>query len=143
VPAANDAELTQLYTTATGLEVEDSKPNIGGLGSPPATNFDLQLEAVAGSVVGSSAANYLLTITCVDDMLDAPNASMSPGTLNQQFNAADGWQPAGAGNFVKKQVFSITVPPDARGHVFLYVASLVSANGGIVSFIESNRFTLV
>ena len=30
-----------------------------------------------------------------------------------------------------------------QGHVFRYVASLVSDNGDIVSFIESNKFVLV
>jgi hypothetical protein len=30
-----------------------------------------------------------------------------------------------------------------QGHVFRYVASLVNANGDIVSFIESNKFVLV
>jgi hypothetical protein len=144
VPQANDAELTELYSAATGLDVEDEEPNIGGLGSPPVTNFDLHLEAVAGSVVGSSEANYMLTITCIDDMLAAPNAKMSPGILTQQFNAAHGWQPGGAaGNFVKDQVFPITIPPDAKGHVFHYIATLVSDNGDIVSFRESNRFILV
>ena len=144
MPQANDAELTELYTAATGLDVEDDEPNIGGLGIPPVTNFDLHLEAVAGSVIGGNGSDYVLTITCIDDMLAAPSAKMSPGILNQQFNAAHGWQGGGvAGNFVKDQVFPITVPPDARGHVFHYIATLVSVNGDIVSFIESNRFILV
>jgi hypothetical protein len=144
VPQANDAELTELYSAATGLDVEDDQPNLGPPGGPPSNIFDLHLEAVAGNVIGNGAANYRLTITCIDDMLAAPNASMSPGTLNQQFNAANGWQAGGAaGNFVKEQIFPITVPLDARGHVFHYIATLVSINGDIVSFIESNSFILV
>jgi hypothetical protein len=144
VPQANDAELTQLYTAASGFDVEDNEPNTGAPGAAPANNFDLHLEAVAGNVIGNGAANYDLTITCIDETLAAPNAQMSPGTQAQQFNAANGWLAGGgAGNFLKEQVFNIAVPAGVRGHVFRYVATLVSVNGDIVSFIESNRFVLV
>jgi hypothetical protein len=143
VPQANDAELTELYSAATGFDVEDNEPNTGAPGNPPATNFDVHVEAVAGNVIGNSAANYQLTITCIDETLAAPNATMSR-TASQQFNAADGWTSGGgAGNFLKEQVFNIAVPAGVRGHVFRYVGTLVSINGDIVSFIESNRFVLV
>ena len=143
MPQANDAELTELYTAATGLDVQDSEPNTGPPGGPPANSFDLHLEAVAGNVIGSGAANYRLRIDCIDDTVAAPNANMSPGVLNQQFNAANGWQPGGvAGNFVKEQVFSINVDPAARGHVLHYLATLISVNGDIVSFLESGKFVL-
>ena len=144
MPQANDAELTELYTAATGLDVEDSEPNTGPPGGPPANTFDLHLEAVAGNVIGNGAANYRLRVDCIDDTLAAPNANMSPGTLNQQFNAANGWQPGGvAGNFLKEQVFPINVDNAARGHVLHYLASLISVNGDVVSFIESEPFILV
>jgi len=144
MPQANDAELTELYTAATGLDVEDNEPNTGPPGGPPANSFDLHLEAVAGNVIGNGAANYQLRIDCIDDTLAAPNAGMSPGTINQQWNAADGWLAGGAaGNFVKEQVFPIAVDNAARGHVLHYVASLVSVNGDVVSFLESNSFILV
>ena len=49
---------------------------------------------------------------------------MSPGVLNQEFDANDNWQPGGAaGNFVKEQVFNIAVDNTARGHVLRYVAT--------------------
>jgi hypothetical protein len=67
---------------------------------------------------------------------------MSVGPLNQQFNGADGWVAAGT-NFVKDATTPINVDPAARGHVLRYVASLVSANGDVVSFIESNKFILI
>jgi hypothetical protein len=144
MPQANDAELTELYTAATGLDVEDDEPNTGPPGGPPANSFDLHLEAVAGNVIGNGAANYQLRIDCIDDTLAAPNAGMSPGTINQQWNAADGWLAGGAaGNFAKEQVFPIAVDNAARGHVLHYVASLVSVNGDVVSFLESNSFILV
>ena len=40
------------------------------------------------------------------------------------------------------QTFTITVDPGVQGHVLRYVATLVSANGDNVSFIESNKFVL-
>jgi hypothetical protein len=144
MPQANTAAVTELYTASTGLDVEDSQPNTGAPGGPPANTFDLHFEGVAGNVIGNSAANYRLRIDCIDDTLAAPNAAMSPGTLNQQFNAANGWQAGGAaGNFVKEQVIPINVDNAARGHVLHYLASLVSVNGDVVSFLESNSFILV
>ena len=147
MPQANDAELTELYTAPTLEEVEDSEPNTGLPGGAAAPDFDLRLQAVAGNVIGSGGANYTLRIVCIDDTLAAPNPSMSPGVLNQAFNNAAGndWKPGGGntGNFVKEQRFPITVDNGAKGHVLHYVATMVSANGDIVSFLESNRFILV
>ena len=94
-------------------------------------------------MIGNGGGTYRLMITCIDDMLAAPNATMSPGTLNQQCTTANGWMAGGTGNFLKEQVFSIIVDPSARGHVFHYIATLVGGNGDIVSFMESNRFILV
>jgi hypothetical protein len=142
VPQSNDAELVELYSAGTGVPVQDDEPNNGSPGGPPAPSFELHLEAVAGNTIGNGAGSYRLMVACIDDMLAAPNATMSPGTLNQQFNTASGWIPAGP-SFLKKQVFTITVPPNVAGHVFHYIATLVSGNGNIVSFIESNRFILV
>ena len=69
---------------------------------------------------------------------------MSPGALNQQFIAADGWQAGGRpGTSSRSRSSPINVDPAARGHVLRYVATLVSANGDVVSFIESNQFILV
>ena len=69
---------------------------------------------------------------------------MSLGPVTQSFNAAapNNWQLSGP-NFVKEQTATITVDPNVRGHVLRYVASLVSVNGDVVSFIESNKFILV
>jgi hypothetical protein len=144
MPQANDAELTELYTASPGLDVEDNEPNTGPPAGPPTNTFDLHLEAVAGNVIGNGGANYRLRIDCIDDTLAAPNGGMSPGTLNQAFDGPSGWVAGGvAGNFRKEQVFTINVDNNARGHVLHYVASLVSVNGDIVSFLESNQFILV
>jgi hypothetical protein len=142
MPQANDAELTELYTASPGVDVEDNEPNTGPPGGPPSNTFDLHLQAVAGNTIGGSGANYSLRADCIDETLAAPNANMSVGPLNQQFSAADGWVAAG-GNFVKDATTTINVDPAARGHVLRYVASLVSANGDVVSFIESNKFILI
>jgi len=144
VPQANDAELTELYTAPTGFDAKDNEPQAPPRGFLPTPNFDLHLRAVAGNVVGDSGADYQLTITCIDDTLAAPNAALSLHPLNEQFDSSDGWVVGGeAGNLLYKRVFNISVPADARGHVFHYIATLVSVNREIVSFIESNRFILV
>jgi hypothetical protein len=144
VPNPDDADIAALYSASTGFDVEDTEPNTPAPGGAPAANFEVQLEAVAGNVLGASGANYELTITAIDDSLAAPNAAMSPGTLNQEFDTGDGWNAAGtAGNFVKKQTFLINVPAGVRGHEFHYIATLVAVDHGVVSFRESNRFVLV
>jgi hypothetical protein len=142
MPQANDAELTELYTASPGVDVEDSEPNTGPPGGPPTNTFDLHLQAVAGNALGGSGANYSLRADCIDETLAARNNNMSVDPLNQQFNNADGWVAAG-GNFVKDATTTINVDPAARGHVLRYVASLISANGDVVSFIESNKFIVI
>jgi hypothetical protein len=142
MPQSNDAELTELLTATTGVNVEDNEPNTGPPAGPPANNFDVRLQAVAGNAIGNSGADYTLRLDCIDESLSLRNASMSRGPLNQQFNAGNG-QVATGGNFVKEQTANITVDNAARGHVLRYVATLVSANGDVVSFIESNKFILI
>jgi DNA-binding SARP family transcriptional activator len=143
MPQSNDAEITDVYSASIGLDVADNEPNTPPGGGAPATTFDVQLEMVAGNVIGNAGGNYALTITCIDETLGEPNAAMSVGPLNQQFLATDGWLASGAaGNFINKQKFTIPVPANVRGHVFRYVATLVAVNSDIVSFRESNRFIL-
>jgi hypothetical protein len=146
MPQINDAQITSVFSASITLDqVEDDEPNTpaAGGGAPVAT-FNVVLEAVAGNAVGNGGANYTLTLTCYDETTgDLAPASMSR-TSNEQFNAADGWQlNAGAQNYFKRAVATITVPPGVRGHVFRYLAALVSDNNDIVSFKESNRFILV
>src|SRR5215207_5054501 len=121
MPQANEVELTSLYSASTGLAVQDNEPNAPTPGGPPAAKFDLNLGAVAGMVSGNSGANYVLTLTCIDETLAAPNAAMSIGPLNQALSAADGWVPRGAaGMFVNERTFPIAVPGGVSGHVFHY-----------------------
>ncbi|HSO56182.1 MAG TPA: hypothetical protein VL330_26340 [Actinomycetes bacterium] len=143
MPQANDAQLTELYTAATGEEVENDEPNASSTG--PVNNFDLRLQAVAGNVIGDSGGDYTLRADCIDETEARRVPGMSLGPVTQQFdaNSPNDWEPSPAGNFVKEQTANISVDPGARGHVLRYVASLVSVNGDVVSFIESNRFILI
>jgi len=77
MPQANDAELTELYTSAPGLDVEDNEPNTGAPGGPPTNGFQLHLEAVAGNVIGNGGGNYRLEITCIDETLAAVGSHKS------------------------------------------------------------------
>jgi hypothetical protein len=37
MPQSNDAELTELYTASTGVDVDDNEPTTGPPAGPPAT----------------------------------------------------------------------------------------------------------
>ena len=140
----NDSDLTELYTAAVGEEVENNEPNANNTAAGAAT-FDLRLQAVAGSVLGDSRAEYKLRIDCIDETLAAPNINMSVPEVTQQFdpNAPHDWLEQTSGNFVKEQKNTINVDAAAKGHVLRYVASLRGLNGDVVSFIESNKFVLI
>jgi hypothetical protein len=139
---ANDAELTELYTAATGEEVENNEPNADNTAAGALT-FDLRLQAVAGSVRGDDGSDYKLRIDCIDETLAAPNLLMSVAEQTQEFDSVNGWVEQTSKNFVKEQKNTITVDANAKGHVLRYVASLRGVNGDVVSFIESNKFVLV
>jgi hypothetical protein len=139
---ANDAELTELYTAALGEEVENNEPNADNTAAG-ALQFDLRLQAVAGSVRGDDSSDYELVIDCIDETLAEPNVNMSVPADTQQFDSGDGWNEQPSGNFVKEQTNTIDVDPAAKGHVLRYVASLRGVNGDVVSFIESNKFILI
>src|SRR5262249_57808369 len=79
---ANNATLTALATAHTGSTVEDTAPN-----APAAGTFDLVLDAVAGSALGSSGAPYTLTISAID--LTAVTQGWPTRTLLQAFDTAN------------------------------------------------------
>jgi hypothetical protein len=139
---ANDADLTELYTAASGEEVENNEPNADNTAGGAAT-FDLRLQAVAGSVRGDDGSDYKLRIDCIDETEAAPNLNMSVPEETQQFDSTNDWVEQPSGNFVKEQTNTISVDPLAKGHVLRYVASLRGVNGDVVSFIESNKFVLI
>jgi hypothetical protein len=139
---ANDATLTELATAQSGSMIADNTPN-----APASGNFDLVLEAVAGSALGSSGAPYTLTIGAID--LTAVSQPWPPHTLHQAFDAADGWQLSGTGpDYQCTQTFPIAVPGGGpggplAGHTLQFVASLVSQGAQIASIIRSSPFILV
>jgi hypothetical protein len=139
---ANDATLTELATAQSGSMVADNVPN-----APASGNFDLVLEAVAGSALGSSGTPYTLTISAID--LTAVSQPWPPHTLHQAFDAADGWQLSGTGpDYQCTQTFPIAIPGDGphgplAGHTLQFVASLVSEGAQIASIIQSNAFVLI
>ena len=139
---ANDATLTELTTAQSGSMVKDDAPN-----APASGGFDLILEAVAGSALGSSGAPYTLTISAID--LTAVTQGWPTLTLHQSFDAANGWKPSSTGpGYQCTQTFPVPVPGGGpggplAGHTLQCVASLISRGAQIVSIIHSNPFVLV
>ena len=139
---ANDATLTALATAHTGSTVEDTAPN-----APSAGAFDLVLDAVAGSALGSSGAPYTLTISAID--LTAVTQGWPTRTLHQAFDTASGWTLSGAGpHYQCTQTFAVPVPGGVpggplAGHTLQCVASLVTQDAQIAAIIHSNPFVLV
>ena len=106
---ANDAMLTALATAQTGSTVADAAPN-----APASASFDLVLEAVAGSALGSSGTPYTLTISAID--LTAVSQGWPTRTLHQAFDAACGWELSGAGpDYRCTQTVPVPVPGGGPG----------------------------
>jgi hypothetical protein len=142
MPQSNDGQLVELFTAAAGTDVENDEPN-AVLGGPPDNTFDLRLQAVAGNTLGASGAAYTLRADCIDETTAERVASMSLGPVNQNFDTGDGWQQIADGSYKKEQAATITRVAARANHVFRYVGSLVSVNGDVVSFIESNKFIML
>ncbi len=143
MPEANDAELTRVFTASvsTAPAVEDGEPNTGAPGSPATAQFYLFVEGVAGNVLGNSGADYTLYLDAVAETAGAP--ALTQFTVQQEFKP-NNWIAGGlAGNFVTQQVFTVPVPPGARGHVYRYKARLVGVGNDTVSHSRSNEFVLV
>ena len=139
---ANDATLTELVTAQSGSMVADNAPNAPARGS-----FDLVMEAVAGSALGSSGAPYTLTISTID--LTALSQPWPTQTFHQAFDTASGWKLSGTGpDYECTQTFPIAVPGGGpggplAGHILEFVASLVSLGAQIASIIHSDPFVIV
>ena len=50
MPQSNDAELTELFTATTGVNVEDNEPNTGPPAGPPDNNFDVNSARMVGQL---------------------------------------------------------------------------------------------
>jgi hypothetical protein len=139
---ANDATLTELATAQSGSMVADNAPN-----APASGSFDLVLEAVAGSALGSSGTHYTLTISAID--LTTITQPWPAQTLHQAFDPASGWQLSGTGpDYQCTQIFPVSVAGGGpggplAGHTLQCLASLVSQGAQIASIINSPPFVLV
>ena len=139
---ANDATLTDLATAQSGSMVADNAPN-----APASATFDLVIEAVAGSALGSSGAPYTLTISAID--LTAVSPPWPAQILHQAFDTASGWKLSGAGpDYECTQTFPIPVPGGGpggplAGHALQFVAALISRGAQIASIIHSDPFVIV
>jgi hypothetical protein len=137
MPQSNNAELTEVFTAETGVNVQSNQPNADN----KAPTYDVRLQAVAGDPLGDSGSDYVLRIDCIDESLAQRNAALSIGPLNQTF-AAPTWVKVGD-DFKTEQRFTLTVPAGVEGHMFRYVATLVGVNDDVLSFIESDPYILV
>ena len=142
---ANDAKLMRVYTALTDSTVEDSAPNVPDPGEPHDTDFDLFVEAAAGSVIGNSSAPYTLTTTLVNvtkqKVVGAPFSTVE----NQAFNAGSGWQTSGD-DFVLTHRKTFPLPPASANSIndlYRFYVSMVTPGLRVVSFAGSRLFILV
>jgi hypothetical protein len=136
MPEANNAEVTELYASETGGVVQGDQPNADG----PAATYEVHVQAVAGDPLGDSGTNYTLRIDCIDQNNSLRNAALSVAPQAQQFDASK-WVRVGD-DFKTDQTFLINVPGGVEGHLFRYVATLMSDNGDITAWAESDPFIL-
>jgi hypothetical protein len=136
MPEANNAEVTELFASETGGQVQSNQPNADG----PAATYEVHLQAVAGDPLGDSGTNYTLRIDCIDQNDSLRNATLSVAPQAQQFDASK-WVKVGD-DFKTDQTFLINVPAGVEGHLFRYVATLMSDNGDITGWAESDPFIL-
>lgn len=145
---ANDARIAALYTARVGCTVPEPAPNAH---SPLPGRFDLILQAKAGAALGSSGADYVLTITAINDDLASPVPDLAPkgSPFAEEWTEVHGWRSTGR-EFVKSSVgdqdgicrYEIFVPDGLAGQ-FHFQARLISVNFQIVSFVRSDPFVLV
>src|SRR5262249_14464342 len=89
---SNEAKLTGLYVVQVGSWVQDDCPNAPAPGQPPASQFDLVLEARAGVNIGSCGAPYSLVITASDETAMQAVPAMSLTLPILAFDPAYGWK---------------------------------------------------
>jgi hypothetical protein len=147
---ANGAELTDLFTSATGGKDEDDTPNAVGAVRQP--GFDLVIEAEAGSVTGPTGAPYTLRLGVMNLTQGVPAPSLRPqvgwlitgnvATRLEHFgDAVDGWDP---GQTRKRSSAAITVATSVQpGDVFIFTLSLIAQGNQIISSRRSNEFVLL
>lgn len=134
---AQNAKLVRVTTRALGGGVSTQIP----LTSRKRTEsrFEVVVEGIAGSYLGTSSQPYTLDILAFDISTGAnPHSESNNFTQrrSEAFDAVDGWPS-------KVATFTVTLNDIAavQGHLLRYYAILTSANC-IVSFVESPLFLL-
>jgi hypothetical protein len=145
---ANDAQFVRVYTREVGGVIADNSLAVSG----GAHNFDVIVEAEAGSVLGGSGAPYQLSLTAFDWTTGDNAAPAGAFTFNvtEYFSSSTGtiqkW-PSYEENFR----VTLTAPQATAlvGHVLQYTAVLISPPPGIggqaniVSSVQSPLFVLI
>jgi hypothetical protein len=142
MPNINDAEITGIYVSQTkSAGVQDDAPNADGLTA--ATDFDVTLEMVAGSVL--AGAGYTLTVGCTDLTATANEPGLVPAfppAPAASTVSAPAWTAQGS-YFSYDNNVTVNIPGGSgNSHVYQYTASLTFANGQVASVKQSDPFIL-
>jgi hypothetical protein len=137
----NDARISRVYVTPTGVDVQDDSPN--AITGNIATDFDLHLEMEQG---GGVAGGYQLFTIAYDVTTGAnePALDPPPGFLNGPgtFAVDPPWTSTPPDHFFEQKE-TITIPNTVPNHIFYYTVALVNDNQQIVDIATSDRFILV
>lgn len=134
----NEVRLSQVIVAPMGSTVHNHAPNSA---DAPLGTFDLIITGEAGDDINSSSSPYTMSYTAFDITAVASVPAFS-AALAQNFGDAN-WIAINTDDFVTTQTF--TLPRDAAiaGHVIQFTATLVSHEGDITSFVQSEPFMLV
>jgi hypothetical protein len=158
----NNAEIVRVYTREFGGTIEDLSPTV----STGTHQFEVIVEAEAGSVRANNDSSYTITLTAFDITAGQSAAvsispTMNPGVLNQRFRNTSADLPSvgtpavtGASNITPwptyEQKFVITLTAAqaqaAVGHVCQYTAKLQTPSGSsdpILSIAQTKLFAFV
>jgi hypothetical protein len=145
---ANDAQFVRVYTREVGGAIADNSLVVSG----GAHNFDVIVEAEAGSVLGGGGAPYLLSLTAFDWTTgnNATPATAFTFSVPENFNTTTGtinkW-PSYEENF--RVTLTAAQATALVGHVLQYTAVLISppptsgSPANVVSIIQSPLFVLI
>jgi hypothetical protein len=140
------AQLSQVYVAPTGSKVPNNAPNSA---DTPLLSFDVVITGERGDEVRGS---YALRFDACDLTTCERAPAVFNGSVEQSFDNAALWTPipppAGSTqeDFITVQTFTISLrgfERTLRGHIFQYTASLIAADGDLVSFVQSAPFILV
>lgn len=136
MPNFNDAEITRLFVSHPGSTVEDDTPN-----APTGGQFSVNIEMIAGPALQTET--YTLTWGCNDITLGQPAPAVFTATAppSGKFDQAP-WTLDPSGLFWKdEEQGTVNLAVGAgKGHLYQYSATLVTGNGQVVSYAQSDPF---